>query len=107
VRSVAPQGVDAVLDASGRGEIPLSIELTGAPERVLTIVAFEQAGTGIQTHVGGAGADLGDALRELVALISTGRLNVSISRAYPLTEVASAFTASSAGHVTGKIVIVP
>jgi NADPH:quinone reductase-like Zn-dependent oxidoreductase len=31
VRSVAPQGVDAVLDASGRGEIPMSIQLTGKP----------------------------------------------------------------------------
>lgn len=31
VRGMAPHGVDAVLDASGRGEIPLSIELAGAP----------------------------------------------------------------------------
>ena len=33
VRAVAPDGVDAVLDASGRGEIPLSIELAGGPDR--------------------------------------------------------------------------
>ena len=33
VRAIAPGGVDAVLDASGRGEIPLSIELAGGPER--------------------------------------------------------------------------
>lgn len=50
VRAIAPQGVDAVLDASGRGEIPASIELAGGPSRVLTLVAFDAADTGIQVH---------------------------------------------------------
>lgn len=54
VRAVAPEGVDAVLDASGRGEIPLSIALTGDPARVLTLVAFDAADSGIQVHTGGA-----------------------------------------------------
>jgi NADPH:quinone reductase-like Zn-dependent oxidoreductase len=107
VRSVAPQGVDAVLDASGRGEIPVSIQLTGTPERVLTLVAFDAADTGIQIHTGGGGSDLGDGLREIVGLIQQRRLTVSISRTFPLTEIASALKTSSAGHVTGKIVILP
>jgi NADPH:quinone reductase-like Zn-dependent oxidoreductase len=107
VRSVAPQGVDAVLDASGRGEIPVSIQLTGTPERVLTLVAFDAADTGIQIHIGGGGNDLGDALREIVGLIEQQRLTVSISRTFPLAEIASALKTSGAGHVTGKIVILP
>ena len=107
VRSVAPQGVDAVLDASGRGEIPVSIQLTGTPERVLTLVAFDAADTGIQIHIGGGGSDLGDALREIVGLIEQRRLTVSISRTFPLAEIASALKTSNAGHVTGKIVILP
>ena len=107
VRSVAPQGVDAVLDASGRGEIPVSIQLTGTPERVLTLVAFDAADTGIQIHVGGGGSDLGEALREILGLIEQRRLTVSISRTYPLAEIASALKTSGAGHVTGKIVILP
>jgi NADPH:quinone reductase-like Zn-dependent oxidoreductase len=107
VRSVAPQGVDAVLDASGRGEIPVSIQLTGTPERVLTLVAFDAADTGIQIHVGGGGSDLGDGLREIVGLIEQRRLTVSISRTFPLAEIASALKTSGAGHVTGKIVILP
>jgi NADPH:quinone reductase-like Zn-dependent oxidoreductase len=107
VRSVAPQGVDAVLDASGRGEIPVSIQLTGTPERVLTLVAFDAADTGIQIHIGGGGSDLGDALREIVGLIEQRRLTVSISRTFPLAEIASALKTSSAGHVAGKIVILP
>ena len=107
VRSRAPQGVDAVLDASGRGEIPLSIELTGNPARVLTLVAVDAADTGIQIRIGGAGSDLGDALRELVTLLERGRLTVPIWHAYPLAEIAAALKDSSAGHVAGKIVVLP
>jgi NADPH:quinone reductase-like Zn-dependent oxidoreductase len=107
VRAAAPDGVDAVLDASGRGEIPLSIELTGNPPRVLTLVAFDAAGTGIQVHVGGAGGELGAALRELATLAAEGRLTVSISQTYPLTEAAAALAASTTGHGRGKLVIVP
>ncbi|MBU8807457.1 NADP-dependent oxidoreductase [Mycolicibacterium goodii] len=107
VRAAAPQGVDAVLDASGRGEIPLSVELTGNPQRVLTLVAFDQADTGIQVHAGGAGASLSKALDDIVALITDGRLQVSITGAYPLEQAAAALDASRTGHATGKIVVVP
>ena len=107
VRSVAPDGVDAVLDASGRGEIPLSIELTGNPKRVLTLVAFDAAETGIQLHVGGAGSDLGDALRELVALTVEQQVTVPVLQTYPLAEIAQALRVSREGHVTGKIVVLP
>lgn len=107
VRAVAPEGVDAVLDASGRGEIPLSIELTGNPARVLTLVAFDAAGTGIHVHAGGAGSELSSALRELAALAGQERLVVSISQTYPLTDAAVALSASTTGHGHGKLAIVP
>jgi NADPH:quinone reductase-like Zn-dependent oxidoreductase len=107
IRAVAPQGVDAVLDASGRGEIPLSIELTGNPGRVLTLVAFDAAATGIQVHAGGSGSELGAALRELAALAGQARLVVPISQTFPLTEAAAALSASMTGHGHGKIAIVP
>jgi NADPH:quinone reductase-like Zn-dependent oxidoreductase len=107
VRSVAPDGVDAVLDASGRGEIPLSIQLTGDPHRVLTLVAFDAADTGIQINVGGPGSDLGPALRELVGLLEQRRLTVPIWRTYPLAQAAAALDASGAGHLNGKIVLLP
>lgn len=108
VRSVAPQGVDAVLDISGRGEIPVSIELAGGPERVLTLVAFEEAATtGIQTHAGGGAANLRRALQEILLLIEHGRLRVPVSRTYPLHAVAAAIDEIGAGHVRGKIVLLP
>jgi NADPH:quinone reductase-like Zn-dependent oxidoreductase len=107
VRAVAPEGVDAVLDASGRGEIPLSIELTGDPSRVLTLVAFDKANTGIQVHAGGSGSELGTALRELATLVAQDRLTVSVSETYPLTEAGAALAASATGHIHGKLVVVP
>jgi NADPH:quinone reductase-like Zn-dependent oxidoreductase len=107
VRAIAPDGVDAVLDASGRGEIPVSIELAGGPERVLTLVAFDAADTGIQIFAGGTGDDRGPALREIVSLIAKGSLTVPIWRAFPLDETAAALEASSAGHLRGKIVVLP
>jgi len=107
VRAVAPHGVDAVLDASGRGEIPLSIELAGGPDRVLTLVAFDAADTGIRIHVDGGGDDPRPALRGIVALIEQHRLRVPIWRTFPLAETAAALDASNTGHVNGKIVVVP
>ncbi|WP_046731785.1 NADP-dependent oxidoreductase [Streptomyces humi] len=105
VRAVAPDGVDAVVDASGRGEIPDSIELAGGPERVLTLVAFDAAGTGIQIHTGGAAGQGARALGEILQLIQDGRLRVPVARTYGLTEAAAALEASRTGHATGKIVL--
>jgi NADPH:quinone reductase-like Zn-dependent oxidoreductase len=105
VRAISARGVDAVLDASGRGEIPLSIALAGSPERVLTLVAFDAAAAGIQVHVGGAGSELGPALHEIASLIEQGRLTVPIWRTYPLAQTAAALDASQYGHLHGKIVV--
>ncbi|MEU9343532.1 NADP-dependent oxidoreductase [Streptomyces sp. NPDC048278] len=106
VLAIAPGGVDAVVDASGRGEIPDSIELAGGPERVLTLVAFDAAGTGVQIHAGGAAGQGVRALREILGLIQDGRLRVPVARTYGLTEAAAALEASRTGHVAGKIALV-
>jgi NADPH:quinone reductase-like Zn-dependent oxidoreductase len=107
VRAIAPQGVDAVLDASGRGEIPASIELAGGPSRVLTLVAFDAADTGIQVHSTAPGEGGTQALRDILALMADGRLRVPIWRTFPLTEAAAALQVSQSGHLGGKIVLLP
>ncbi|WP_254401414.1 zinc-binding dehydrogenase [Streptomyces sp. AC555_RSS877] len=78
VRAIAHEGVDAVLDASGRGEIPLSIELAGGPERVLTLVAFDAAPLGIQVHTDGPSGNGVRALHDILLLIGKGRLQVPV-----------------------------
>ncbi|MGW4983766.1 NADP-dependent oxidoreductase [Streptomyces mirabilis] len=107
VRAIAPQGVDAVLDASGRGEIPDSIALAGGPARVLTLVAFDAADTGIQVHMSAPGENGAQALRDILNLMEQGRLRVPIWRTFPLAEAADALQVSQAGHLGGKIVLLP
>ncbi|MFE4755829.1 NADP-dependent oxidoreductase [Streptomyces mirabilis] len=107
VRAIAPQGVDAVLDASGRGEIPDSIELAGGPARVLTLVAFDAADTGIQVHMSAPGENGAQALRDILNLMEQGRLRVPIWRTFPLAEAADALRVSQVGHLGGKIVLLP
>lgn len=107
VRAVSARGVDAVLDASGRGELPVSIELAGGPERVLTIAAYDGAEFGVQMLTGGSVQDLGRALTDILALLQAGRLQIPIWRSYPFTEVATAIDASQAGHLAGKVVLLP
>jgi len=106
VRSLAPNRVDAVLDASGRGEIPVSIELAGGPERVLSLVAFDYADSGIQLHDTGAGNPT-RALHDILTLLGEGRLQVPISGTYPLSAAAKALDESRSGHTRGKSVLLP
>ncbi|MFJ4832037.1 NADP-dependent oxidoreductase [Streptomyces sp. NPDC088747] len=107
VRAISPHGVDAVLDASGRGEIPDSIELAGGPARVLSLVAFDAANTGIQVHVTQLGAGSPKALGDISDLIEAGRLQMPIAGAYPLEKAGEALAVSQSGHLSGKLVVVP
>jgi NADPH:quinone reductase-like Zn-dependent oxidoreductase len=95
-----------VLDASGHGEIPVSIELAGGPERVLSLVAFDQADTGIQLHDTGAGNPT-RALHYILTLLGQGRLQVPISGTYPLSAAAKALDDNRSGHTRGKSVLLP
>ncbi|KAK1176891.1 NADP-dependent oxidoreductase [Streptomyces sp. NBS 14/10] len=107
VRAISPHGVDAVLDASGRGEIPDSIELAGGPTRVLSLVTFDAADTGIQVYMAEPGAGGPQALGDILALIEAGRLQMPIAGTYPLDESAAALAVSQSGHLSGKLVVLP
>jgi len=105
VRAIAPGGVDAVLDASGRGELAVSVELAGGPERVITIAAGDAAEHGVRFHGGGGGEDAIPALEEVIALIAGGQLQFPVWRTYPLSRAAEALDESESGHARGKIVL--
>jgi NADPH:quinone reductase-like Zn-dependent oxidoreductase len=105
VRAIAPEGIDAALDASGRAdELPVSVELAGGPDRVLTIARYDDLPDGVTLHQGGSD-DLPAALTEILALIGEGRLQVPIARTYPLEEAAVALDESERGHLRGKLVL--
>ncbi|WP_410660739.1 NADP-dependent oxidoreductase [Amycolatopsis sp. lyj-112] len=107
VRTVAPQGVDASLDASGRGSLATLVVLTGGPERVVTIAAPDAADHGVHFTTGSAAEQVPGSLADGAALAAEGKLDVPIARVYPLAEAAAAQDESEAGHVRGKLVLVP
>ena len=56
---------------------------------------------------GGAAAASAATLAELAEAIAAGDLVFPIQRTYPLDEVRAAFTELEAGHMAGKIVLIP
>ena len=107
VRELAPDGVDAVLDASGRGELGLSVELAGGPERVLTIAAADAAEHGVRFHPSGGGEDTVRALEEVLPLIAAGTFVFPIAGTFTLEQAGEALHRSETGHAAGKLVIIP
>jgi NADPH2:quinone reductase len=113
VRALAADGVDAAIDCVGTDEaVDVSLELVADRGRIASIAAFARgAQAGIKMLGGGPGADPGTALREaarlqLTALVEQGKLKVR-TRSFALEDVAAAHREGRAGHVTGKLVLVP
>jgi NADPH:quinone reductase-like Zn-dependent oxidoreductase len=107
--SVAAQEapVASFIDLVGRGYVELALELGIPKERIDTIVDFPA----IEKHgvkgEGGAAAASAETLAELAKAIAAGELVVPIQRTYPLDDVRAAFAELEAGHVSGKIVLIP
>jgi NADPH:quinone reductase-like Zn-dependent oxidoreductase len=106
VRELAPDGVDAVLDASGHGELAGAIALAGGSERVLTIAAPDAAQHQVRFHAGGGGEETAVALQEVLPLIEAGSYSFPIAGAYDLGQVSEALRDSEHGHPVGKLVVV-
>ncbi|GGM69211.1 NADPH:quinone reductase [Lentzea pudingi] len=105
VRAAAPQGVDAVYDAAGQGDLPVSIELAGGTERVITIADPAAAELGV-TFSGG-GAPFGSRLGEYAQQVVEGKLAVRVAQTLPLADAAKAQELVATGHAAGKVVLRP
>ena len=108
LREAAPEGLDAVLDTSGHGEIVAAVELKGNIDRVSTIAYSQEANDlGVPFHAGGGGALTGQALQETIPLIEAGRISFPIAGVFELSQVADALRESEHGHPAGKLVVEP
>lgn len=109
VRAAAPGGVDRALDAAGKGGVlPLSIELTGSADRVVTIVDFAgSAEYGVRFSGGAEGVESyhQSAYAAVLALHEAGTLRLPLHQVLPLAEAAEAHRLSEHGHLRGKIVL--
>jgi len=114
IRALAPDGIDAAIDAVGTSEaIDASVALVADRNRIVTIAAF-QRGLELGIRVIGMfpGADPGTEIRaaarlELTRQAEEGKLRVRVARTYPLGEVANAHRELLSGHTHGKIVLIP
>jgi NADPH:quinone reductase-like Zn-dependent oxidoreductase len=107
VRALASDGVDRALDASGGGVLPALVELTGSPDRVVTIADYAGAEqTGVRFS-GGMGPERAwHALTEAVELIEAGRFRLPVAQTFPLSDIAEAHRISETGHPRGKLVLI-
>lgn len=104
VRALAPNGVDAVLDAAGGDALRVSVELAANRHRIGTIVAFDQVE---QLGVRAIRSQRSAArLAELVDLYAQGKLHIHIRKTFPLHQAADAHREVEMGHGRGKVVLV-
>lgn len=103
VAALAPNGVHAALDASGRGALDASIALGIEPTRIATLVAFEDVQ---RLGVRGVRSERNRArLQEFVELYDSGKLRVHVRDIYPLAYAAVAHRDVENGHGRGKVVL--
>lgn len=102
-----PDEVDCALDASGAGMLPALVELTGSPDRVVTIADYAGAEqTGVR-FTGGAGSERAwHALADVATLIEEGRFRLPVAQTFPLADIAEAHRISESGHPGGKLVLI-
>ncbi|GAA2582138.1 NADP-dependent oxidoreductase [Streptomyces tubercidicus] len=96
--------VDAALDLAGSGVIRELVELTGDPQKVISIADLAAPELGVRFS--GVAGSMPDALAETVGLISRGRLHIPVEKSYTLAEAAAAHIDSRAGHTRGRRVVV-
>ncbi|MGW7577858.1 NADP-dependent oxidoreductase [Streptomyces sp. NPDC054765] len=96
--------VDAALDLAGSGVIRELVELTGDPQKVISIADLGAPEFGVRFS--GVAGSVPEALAEAAGLISRGRLHIPVEKSYPLAEAAAAHIDSQAGHARGRRVVV-
>ncbi|GAA1196149.1 NADPH:quinone reductase-like Zn-dependent oxidoreductase [Kitasatospora gansuensis] len=105
VRELAPDGVDAALDAAGRGALEVSVELVPDQARIGTIVDYAGAQRLGLTAL--RGPRTAARLAELTEVWESGALRLEIAATFPLARAAEAHRLVEDGHVRGKAVITP
>ncbi|GAA3114168.1 NADP-dependent oxidoreductase [Streptomyces rectiviolaceus] len=96
--------VDAALDLAGSGVIRELVELTGDPQKVISIADLAAPELGVRFS--GVAGSVPEALAEAADLISRGKLHIPVEKSYTLAEASAAHIDSQAGHTRGRRVMV-
>ncbi|MEV6365847.1 NADP-dependent oxidoreductase [Micromonospora musae] len=101
VRGCAPEGVDAVFDAAGRGVLAATAEVGKPHARAVTIADVHPDATTVYARL-----DLDD-LRALTRMVEAGDLTIRIGATFPLERATDAQRTLESGHAAGKIILMP
>ncbi|MFJ3034365.1 NADP-dependent oxidoreductase [Curtobacterium pusillum] len=104
LRTVAPGGIDVVLDTVGHGTVESALELGVQSGRINTVADYAARGAHGVRGVGGADAGV-DELGLVAGLLAAGDLELPIDAEYDLVDVRAAYVRSMGGHAAGKIVL--
>lgn len=103
VRRIAPQGIDAAVDAAGPEALRASAQLVNNKERIRTMVSDEAAvELGIPVL---SGTRTAARLQELVDLYMEGFIRIHIREVFPLHEAQEAHRLVETGHGRGKVIL--
>lgn len=104
VRDLAPQGITAALDNSGRATVDAALALGAPPSRINSIADYAAASDYGTSRAGGADAPA-HALAEVADLLASGRVVLPVDSVLPLERVREAYDHLLKGHVRGKVVL--
>lgn len=105
VAALAPQGVDAVLDAAGTSLDEL-LAIAGGPGRVVTIANYTAGDRGVRVTTGGGDEAAFDVLPWISDLVARGEYRLRVTATFPAEEAAEAHRLSESRSAGGKIVLV-
>jgi NADPH:quinone reductase-like Zn-dependent oxidoreductase len=94
------------MDTAGRGSVPALIDLTGGPQQVITLADRSAGKLGVR-YLAGEPDAMPTILAEVAALVADGTISLPIAGTYALEDVATAHRDSQAGHVRGKLILLP
>jgi NADPH:quinone reductase-like Zn-dependent oxidoreductase len=103
IADLAPQGVDAVLDAAGTS---LDELLQIQPARVVSIANYTAGDRGVRVTTGGGDEAAFDVLPWISDLAARGEYRLRVTAAFPAEEAADAHRLSESRSAGGKIVLV-
>ena len=106
VRAAAGGQVDAAFDVAGKTPVEELLSLVPEPSQVLSIANFTAGQAGARVTGGGADSRPMEAMAMVADLLARNKLVIKV-QTFPFHRAAEAYQISQAGHVRGKLVLVP
>jgi NADPH:quinone reductase-like Zn-dependent oxidoreductase len=106
VRAEAGGPVAAVFDVAGKTPVAELVSLVSEPSQVVSIANFAADQAGARVTGGDTDSRPMEALAEVAELLAQNKLVIKV-QTFPFDRAAEAYRISQAGHIRGKLVLIP